>query len=78
MLKQNKNTQVYDGQHTDVVMSTCNFIEYSNKDLETSVAFEDALEANDAITDFNEASATTSFNLKPKITDQTGNVEQKY
>ena len=73
-----KNTQVHDGHHTDVVMSTCNFIEYSNKDLKTSVVFEDAFEANDAITDFNEASATTSFNLKPKITDQTGNVKQKY
>ena len=67
-------------------MSTCNFIEYSNKDLKTPVALwkyctdepVDAFEANDAITDFNEASATTSFNLKPKITDQTGNVAQKY
>ena len=56
-------------------MSTCSFIEYSNKDF---VAFEDPFEVNDVINDFNEASATTSFNLKPKITDQTGNVAQKY
>ena len=59
-------------------MSTCSFIEYSNKDLKTFVAFEDPFEVNDVINDFNEASATTSFNLKPKITDQTDNVAQKY
>ena len=38
---------------------------------------EAALDANDAITDFNEANATALFNLNAKIAGQTGNNSTK-
>ena len=73
------NTQVDDAQYIDVVMPMYNIIEYSDNYSKTSGILwqfcRDAPTVGDdvAITDFNEANATDSFNLKEKLTGQTGN-----
>ena len=74
------NTQVDDASYINVVMSMYNLIEYSDNYLKTSgilcQLYRDAPAVNNdgAIVDFTDANATTeSFNLKIKLTDQTGN-----
>ena len=74
------NTQIDDAQYIDVVISVYNSIEYSDNYSKTSgilwqfCRYVPAVDANGAITDFNEANATTDlFNLKVKLTGQTDN-----
>ena len=73
------NTQVDDAQYIDVVMPMYNIIEYSDNYSKTSGILwqfrRDVPTVGDdvAITDFNDANATDSFNLKEKLTGQTGN-----
>ena len=73
------NTQVDDAQYIDLVMSIYNLIEYSDNYSKTSEMLwsycrdEPAVNNDDEITDFNAGNAdTNSFNIKDKITGQTG------
>ena len=74
------NTQVDDAHDIDVVMPMYNLIEYSDNYSKTSgiswqyCRDEPALDANNAIVDFNAANTSTnSFKLKAKITGQVSN-----
>ena len=73
------NTQIDDAQYIDVLMPMCNLIEYSDNYLKTSGDLQQfcrdvlALDNDGAVTDFTEANATDSFNLKEILTSQTGN-----
>ena len=73
------NTQVDDAQYTDVVMPMYNLIKYRDDYSKTSrILFQcnsyvPAVDNNGAVTDFTEANVTDSFNLKVKLTGQTGN-----
>ena len=72
------NTQIDDIQYIDVVMPMYNSIEYSDNFSETSgILFQYCRDApavdNDGdVTDFTEANVTDLFNLKEKLTGQTG------
>ena len=80
------NTQIDDSQYIDVLMPMYHLIEYSDNYSKISgnlfhfcrdVPTVD--EADGEITDFTEANATTdSFNLKVKLTGQTGNNGTKH
>ena len=72
------NAQVDGASYIDVVMPMYNLTKYSENYLKTSYKtfYIDVLALDDdgEITDFTEANATTeSFNLKVKLTGQTGN-----
>ena len=73
------NTQIDDAQYIDVVMPMYNLIEYKDDYSKTSgILFQcnsyvPAVDNNGAVTDFTEANVTDSFNLKVKLTGQTGN-----
>ena len=77
------NTQIDDAQYIDVVMPRYNLIEYSDNYSKTSGILcqycRDVAAVNDdgEITDFNEANATDSFNLKEKLTGQADNTGTK-
>ena len=74
------NAQVDDAHDIDEAMPMYNLIEYSDNYSETSGILwqycrdEPSLDADNAITDFNEANAYTDlFKIKEKITGQIGN-----
>ena len=78
------NMQVDNAHHIDV-MSMYNLIEYSDNYSKTSGILwqyckdEQALDVNNAISDFNAENATTdSFNIKEKITGKTGENGRTY
>ena len=79
LISRTNSTQVGVGHDLDVVMLMYNFIEYSDNYWKTSRIlwqyFRDkpALANNGDISDFNEDNATSSFDLKEKVTGQTGN-----
>ena len=72
------NTQIDDAQYIDVVMPMYNLIEYSDDYSKISeILFQycrdvPAVDNNGKVTDFTEANVTGSFNLKGKLTGQTG------
>ena len=73
-----QNDTQNDAQYINVVMPMYNLIEYSDNYSKTSgILFQycrdvPALEKGGAVTDFTEANGTDSFNLKEKLTGQTG------
>ena len=73
------NTQTDDAQYIDVVVPMYNLTEYSDNYSKTSgILFQycreiPAVDNDGAVTDFAEANATDSSNLKVKLTCQTGN-----
>ena len=78
------NTQIDDAQYIDIVMSMYNLIQYSDNYWKTSGILWQycrdvpAVDNDGAVTDFSEANATTDlFNLKEKLTGQTGNYGTK-
>ena len=73
------NTQIDNAKDIDIVMPMYNFIEYSNNYAKTAGSLWQYCKdiparnnANNAIIIFAENNTTDSFNLKVKITDQTG------
>ena len=68
------NTKLHDAQYIDVAMPMYNLIEYSDNYSKTSgILFRYCRDDNnDAVTDFIEANVTNLFNLKEKLTGQTG------
>ena len=77
------NTQIDDAQHIDVVMPMYNLIEYSdNYSKIFGILFQycrdvPAVDNNGDVNDFTEANITDSFNLKEKLTGQTGDNSTK-
>ena len=77
-ISRTNNSQIDDAQYIDVVMPMYNLIEYSDKYSKTSgILFQycrdvPAVDNNSAVIDFTEANVTDSFNLKEKLTGQTG------
>ena len=73
------NTRTDDAQYTDVVMPMYNLIKHSDNYSKTSgILFQycrdvPAVDNDGAAIGFTEANATDSFNLKVKLTGQTGN-----
>ena len=71
------NTQIDNAEYIDIIMPTCNPIEYSDNYSKTSGSLwqyckEITVKNDDGdIIDFNGANATDSFNFKTKITGQT-------
>ena len=71
------NTQIDNAEYIDIVMPMYNLIEYSDNYSKTSGSLWQyckeipAVDDNRAITNFNVANATDSFNFKIKITGQT-------
>ena len=71
------NTQIYNAEYTDIVMSMYNLIEYSDNYSKTSRSLwqycKEIPAVNNAgnVVDFNGTNATDSFNFKTKITVQT-------
>ena len=74
-----KNTDIDNAKYIDIVMPMYSLIEYSDNYSKTSGSlwqyYKDIPTVNNDgdIVNFNEASATDSFNLKAKITGQTNN-----
>ena len=66
------NTQIDDIQYIDVVMPMYNSIEHSDNYSETYCRDVPAVDNDGNVTDFTEANVTNSFNLKGKLTGQTG------
>ena len=73
------NTQIYNAEYTDIVMSMYNLIEYSDNYSKTSGSLWQyckeipAVNNTGNVVDFNGTNATDSFNIKTKITGQTNN-----
>ena len=73
------NIQIDNAKYIDIVMPMYNLIEYSDNHSKTSGSLGQyckdipAVDNDRAITDFNGANATDSFNFKTKITGQTNN-----
>ena len=77
------NTQVDNAKNIDIVMPIYNLIEYSDNYSKTSGSLWQycrdipARNNHDDIVEFNETSASDSFNFTAKITGQTGDNETK-
>ena len=77
------NTQVYNAKDLDIVMPMYNLIEYSDYYSKTSGSLWQyckdipAVDNSNATVNFTENNLTDSFNVKIKMTGQTGDYEQK-